>query len=136
MKPSRAVYKFLYPHIARVSAAYGKLIGILFTSGGFFELDPAKVTDKAIEKICKGVLMNADVIFESHGKCIMEIIPAGLRLDPANPEDQKVLDNLEAEECLDLFESILEVNSGFFTKLLRSIFDAVTNLSSKRPKQT
>lgn len=136
MKPSRAVYKFLYPHIARVSAAYGKLIGILFTSGAFFSLDPKKITDKVIEKICKGVLENADTVFESHGECVMEIVPAGLRLDPVNPEDQKILDNLEAEECLDLFESILEVNSGFFTKLLRSIFDAVANLSSKRPKQT
>lgn len=136
MSQDRPVYKFLYPYIPKVSGAYGKLIGMLFTTGGFFELDPKKVTDEVIERICKGVLGKADEVFKSHGECVYEIIPAGLRLDPSIEADKKTLDNLGAEECLDLFERILEVNSGFFMKLLRSIFDAVSSLSSKRPKQT
>ena len=127
--------KFLYPSIAIVSRAYGKFIQQLHRAGEFNEIDPDRITEKIIEKACMSVLDNADDVFGALGDSIMAIVPAGLRLDPENPEDKAKLDQLDADMCLDLHAAILEVNKGFFTKLLRGVLDSILSLSTKRPKK-
>jgi len=128
--------KFLYPSISKVASAYGKFIAHLHLAGEFTEIDAAKITEKAIEQAYENILDKAEDIFGALGDSIMAIVPAGLRLDPEKPEDKVKLDTLDADMCLDLHAAILEVNKGFFVKLLRSVLDSITSLSTKRRKQT
>jgi len=128
--------KFLYPSIAKVARGYGKFIKHLHKAGGFSKLNPEKMTKEILDAACKSVLDNAEEVFGAHGDAIMEIVPASLRIDPDSPEGKEKLENLDAEVCMDLFPSALEVNAGFFTKLLRSILDSIFSLSTQRPKKT
>lgn len=123
------VYKFKYKHFRgerSVTKALGKLITHLFNQEELGKINVKKVSKEVINKIQSIANQRLLDIYETMGEVIEILLPAGLRMDPAD----KRLDDLDGELCLDYLYAILEKNSGFFMRLLLSPVDITKSLSS------
>lgn len=76
-----------------------------------------------IEKVITAFngLQNADN--SGMGKLIQVIVSCGIRKKPEELKD------LSAEETLDIFNKVMEVNRGFFQKLAKDIPKEITKIS-------